>query len=139
MKIKALIEMTGEVLEFEPNSPEQIMELWKLASENIKAWEKIKDRLKKEVPKFVDEKGVFEHGGFMFRVILIQRQNYDKAVLRRVFDEDQLDIFLEPNKKAIDNYLKENLHELGEVSTELRSSMITVGKPYQQIKLERLT
>lgn len=137
--MKSLIKSTGEVIEFDPKSPEEIVETWRLVSEYIAAYEKIKDELKKLVPDFVDERGTYEHGDHMFRVMSVQRKNYDKAALRQVFeDQDLLDTLLQPDKAAIDRYIKEHLDELGEASTTLRQAMVDVGKPYQVIKLERI-
>ncbi len=46
---------------------------------------------------------------------------------------------LQPNKRYIDDYLKSNVDELGELSTALRNTMIDEGMPYEVIRLEKLT
>lgn len=138
MSVTVFNKATGETIFYKTDTPEQIMQAWREASETIKLYEQAKDELKKLVPSIVDSKGMFEHDGYMFRVSNVQRSNYDKSVLRRVLDEDAYDEFLEPNKTKIDKFIKENLERLGDASTELRSTMIAVGKPYQVIKLERL-
>jgi len=136
--ISATNKLTGEIIEFKADTPEEVMQAWIEASEAIKTYEAIKDKLKKIVPEFVNDKGLYENGDYQFRLSSVQRYTYDKAVLRNNLDEDTLDLFLEPNKTAIDKYLRDNLEDLGEVSTVIRNSMIEKGKPYQVIKLERL-
>lgn len=137
--ITAVNKATGEQIELPASTPDEIVQAWRTAQEYDKAAKSLKDQLKKLVPDLVGDKGLSEPiQGFQFRVSNIQRKNYDKAVLRRVFDEDTLDLFLKPDKPVIDKYLKEHLEEVGEGSTELRNSMIEEGKPYEVIKLERL-
>lgn len=139
MKVKSIHQITGEVVELKIDTPEQIVQAWRLASEYGKLAERLKDQLKKHVPKVVNEKGLSEPiDGYMFRVMSVQRMNYDKAVLRKVFDEDTLDLFLQPNKPEVDKYLKEHLEEVGEGSTLLRNSMVATGSPYSVVKLEKL-
>jgi hypothetical protein len=138
--VKITVKSTGEVLDFNASSPEQIVEAWRLASEYEKAYKALKGKLKAFVPDLVETNGLSEPiNGYSFRLSNIQRMNYDKAVLREVFDEDTLDLFLKPDKPAIDTYLKENLETVGEGSTRLRKAMIPEGKPYQVIKLEKLS
>lgn len=133
MKAKALVELTGEQLEYQIDTPEQMVEVWRLASEYIKAWEKIKDAIKK-----LDIDGV-EANGYSFVVTPVQRMTYDKTVLREVIkDQDLLDTFLIPDKTAIDKYLREYLDEVGIGSTILRESMVPVGKPYTVPKLVKV-
>jgi hypothetical protein len=137
--VSVTIKSTGEVLEFAADTPSRIVEAWQLINEYIDAYEKAKDELKKLIPDLVDERGVYTQGDVMFRVASIQRMAYDKAKLREVFDEDTLDLFLQPEKGKIDRYIKEHLNELGEMSTLLRKSMVPVGRPYQVIRLEKLS
>jgi hypothetical protein len=131
--MKTIVESTGEIIELDISSPEKMVEAWRTASEYIKAYEKIKDAIKKDAP------ADFEHDGYKFRISAVQRYNYDKSTLRQVFDEDTLDLFLEPNKPSIDKYIKEHLLELGADSTKLRNSMVAIGRPYSVVKLEKLT
>jgi hypothetical protein len=137
--MKAINKLTGEVIEYNADTPEEIMQIWQEVNETIKTYESIKDQLKKKVPEIVNDRGLYEQGDYQFRVSFVQRYTYDKAILRQNLDEDTLDLFLEPNKKAIDEYLKENLEDLGSVTTTIRNALVEKGKPYQVIKLERLT
>lgn len=139
MKIQATNKATGEIIELDANTPEQIVAAWRTAQEYAKAADSIKDQLKKIVPTIVAGDGKSEEiNGYMFRVSAVQRYNYDKSVMRRVLDEDVFDILMKPDKTATDKYLKEHLMELGDASTELRNSMLAEGNPYQVIKLEKL-
>lgn len=140
--IKAINKHTGEVVELPADTYDEIIASWQIAQEYAKVADTLKDQLKKLVPKFLDEvNGVSEpHNGYMFRVSSIQRMNYDKGVLiDRVQDQDLLFEMLKPDKSFIDKYLKENIATLGELSTELRKTMVAEGNPYQVIKLEKLS
>lgn len=136
--ITAVDVLTGEVLEFADSTPEEIKDSWLQISKQIQALERAKDKLKPKVAELLDEFGKCEIGDYMFRQMTVQRRNYDKAVMREALDEDTLDLFLVPDKTAIDKYLKENLEELGDVSTRLRESMVDVGQPYSVTKLEQI-
>ena len=138
--ITATNKATGEVVELGTESPEAIVSAWRVAQEYEKTAKALKDQLKELVPDFVGEKGVSEQiGDYIFRVSSIQRMTYDKAALRELLDEDTFDVLLKPDKSAVDRFLKENLGQLGETSTKIRGSMIADGKPYQVIKLEKVS
>ncbi len=139
MKISAVNKATGEIIKLDANTPEQIVSAWRVAQEYVKTAEALKDQLKRLVPSLVTEKGTSEPiGNFQFRISNVQRMNYDKAIMRNVFDEDTFDLLLTPDKPMIDKYIKEHLDELGDNSTKLRENMIELGRPYQIIKLEKL-
>lgn len=129
---------TGEVIDLPDKTPDEIREAWTALTETIKACETAKRELKNKISKFLDLNGKYDYGDYLFRQVVIQRQNYDKAVMRRVLDPDTFDLFLVPNKIAIDGWLKENVEQLGEVSTELRESMVPVGEPYTTLRLEKV-
>lgn len=138
MSATAIVQSTGELLELPSDTPEQIMASYKVVNDYITAWQDIKAQLQELARDIVDAKGCYEHDGYQLRVYSTQRMNYDRGVLREVFDPDLLDTFMEPSKGRIDRYLKEHLDEVGEDSTRLRQSMIPVGKPYTVVRLERL-
>ena len=137
--IRVVNTYTGEIEEFPHSSPEDIVESWKQISNQIKALERAKDKLKQFVPNILDNNDTYENNGYRFRMSTIQRYNYDKSIMRQVFDEDLLDTLLKPDKTLIDNYIKDNLETLTEGSTLLRNSMVEDGKPYQVIKLEKVS
>lgn len=137
--IKAVNKHTGEVVALPADTPERLVEAWQIAQEYAKTAEALKDQLKKLVPKIVGEQATSDPiNGFMFRISNVQRRNYDKSKLREVLDEDVYDLMVKPDKPMIDKYLKENLESLGDISTQLRESMIDEGKAYEVIRLERL-
>lgn len=137
MKVTATNKATGEVVDLSADTPEQIVDAWRVAQEYEKTAVAIKDQLKKIVPRIVDHHGLSEPiGNYQFRVSIIQRFNYDKSVMRNLMDADLFDTMLKPDKTLIDKYLKENLPDW---STELRNSMLPESKPYQVIKLEKLS
>lgn len=135
----ATIESTGEVLEFGADTPEQLIESYKVLNEYAKALDGIKKKLQAEAMKHAGDRGYFEHNDYAVRVSSVQRMTYDKAVLREVLDEDTFDLMLEPAKTRVDTYIRENLEDLGDRAKQLRDSMIEAGKPYTVVKLERLT
>lgn len=137
--IKATNKETGEVIELATGTPEELVTAWKMAQEYEKISEKLKDQLKKIVPVIIKDDGRSEEvNGYVFKSITVQRMQYNKAILRQVLDEDMFDLFMEPQKTAIDDYIEENLDTLGELSTKLRKSMEPKGAPFQIIKLEKL-
>lgn len=137
--ITAVNKATGEVVELEADTLEQITTAWRVAQEYEKTAKALKDQLKELVPRFIGDSGTSEPtNGAMFRVSTIQRMTYDKATVRTILDEDIFDLVTKIDKTALDTYLKENLEQLGDVSTELRHAMVPDGKAYQVIKLERL-
>lgn len=139
MKIQATNKATGEVIELDADTPEQIVQAYRTAQEYEKAAMSLKEQLKKLVPSLIATGTTSEPiNGFQFRMSTVQRMNYDKAVMRETLDPDDYDILVKPNKTLVDDYIKVNLDKLGEASTALRSTMIPDGAPYQVVKLERL-
>lgn len=141
MKVSTTIELTGEVLEFDPSNEADLVEAYRLCSEYEKSYKALKQKLAKLAEPYIGHKGTSEPiNGYMFRHMVVQRKTYDKAVLRQVFeDEDLLEQFLIPDKTTIDDYLKEHLEEIGENSHLLRESMVPVGNPYSVTKLEKVS
>lgn len=138
--ITATNKHTGEVVELEADTFEQIVEAWNIAKEYEKVSDALKKQLKELVPNYVSDKGISdEYNGYMFRVSVVQRKDYDKSILRDVLDQDTFDVLTKPDKTAIDKYLKENIETLGDAATKLRKTMVDVGEPYEVIKLEKLT
>lgn len=137
--ISVVNKATGEVVEADPKTLDELIEAYRTVSETIKAYDSIKKQLSSLSQDYINEKGVSEPvNGYMFRSSFIQRYNYDKSVLREVLDEDELDLLLEPSKSAVDKYLKDHLEDLGDASTRLRQSMLPVGAPYSVTKLEKI-
>jgi hypothetical protein len=139
MKATAINKITGELIELKANGLEEVTESWLLASEMERVAKQLKDSLRDIVPAYIDDKGRTEpHKNYSFRVMSIQRYTYDKAIMRRVLDEDTFDFLLKPDKPSVDKFIKENVVVLGDDSALLRATMIPEGKPYEVIKLEKL-
>lgn len=140
MRVSSSHKITGEIVEFDIKNLADLVNAWRIASEYEKLAKDLKDKLKPELAKYVNEDGKSDEvDGYRFTTVLVQKKNYDKAVLRQVLDEDLLDLFLKPDKTKIDNYIKEHLDELGENSGLLRDTMIEDGKPYSITRLEKLS
>lgn len=138
--ITATNKATGEVIELPSETLEQVVEAWKIAQEYDKAAKALKDQLKMIVPEYIRQANRSDEvNNYQFKVNVVQRMGYDKSVLRQNLDEDTFDVLMKPDKTAVDKYLKENLEELGEASHIIRASMVADGKPYEVIKLEKLS
>lgn len=136
--IQVVNKLTGEVYELDDHTSVAIRDSWLLLSETIKACERAKEKLKPKVDKIMAEQSVLPIGEYQFRRSVIERKNYDKSVMRKVLDADTFDLLLVPDKPRIDTFLKENLETLGDASTKLRQSMVSVGNPYTTLRLEKL-
>jgi hypothetical protein len=137
--VSATIQSTGEVLEFELDTLDQLIQSYKVLNEYAKALDGIKKQLQSRAVELADGRNFVESGDFGIRISSVQRTTYDKAVLRQVLDEDTLDLMLEPSKAKVDAYLKLHLDDLGADSTRIREALVPVGSAYQVVKLERLT
>lgn len=138
---KATVDSTGEILEFEVTTPEQMVEVWAMASDYIKAYEHIKDIIKKKVPEIVNSNNTYEHGNYMFRISNIQRYTFDKSLMREVMDEDEVDLFLKPDPAKLKKYVAEDIKNGGDRDWGKLTNpknLIPDGNPYEVIKLESL-
>ena len=129
--------LTGEVIELDDQTPEQIIESMIYVQQTIKLWESANKKLK-DLAFHKIEAG-FEHNGYAFRSTVVQRMTYDMHSIRQVFDEDEIAQFMTLKKTSVDNYIKEHLDELGDKATMLRNTMIEEGKSYPVVRLEKLT
>lgn len=137
--ISAINKASGEVIELATDTPDQIADAWLTAMEYEKAAKSLKDQLKPLVPPLLNSNDQSAPiGKFMFRRNLVQRQTYDKAVIRNVLDEDALDLVTVVKKSAVDEYIKNHREELGDAIYELKQGMIPDGAAYEVIKLERI-
>lgn len=130
--------LTGEIYELKTDTPLDVRTSWQLIGETIKALERAKDKLKPIVIEMLDEKGQYDYGEYVFKQIPIQRMTYDKTAMRSAIqDEDFLDQLLIPDKTKIDALLKKEDPMLWPVSSVLRQTMIPVGEPFTQLRLEK--
>lgn len=138
MTLSATNKNTGEVVEVDAGTGDEIITAYRAINETIATWEQLKKKLQARAAEYIEEWGELEHDGYAVRSYTTQRMNYPKSALREVFDADELDLFLEPVKTKVDAYLKEHLDELGDASTKLRESMVPAGRPYSVTRLEKL-
>jgi hypothetical protein len=137
--ITVINKSTGEVTELYDDTPEDICNSWRAISEQIKALEAARDKLKPRVETLLDAGGRYEIGDYRFVQSVVQRQTYDKTTMRSLLDADLYDEMLVPDKTKVDAWLKEMVERgAGELSTELRNNMVAIGKPYSIIRLERM-
>ena len=130
---------TGEVIEIDTNDYKSIVRAWREAQELERMAKLIKDKLRSAVKDLADHRGLTDdQEGYHFRVTNIQRYQYDKAIMRSVLEADVFDTMLKPDKKLVDTYIKENLEILGDTAKILREGMLTDGKAYEVIKLEKI-
>lgn len=122
---------TGEEREFKDSAPSEIVASWQLIDSEMKMLEEAKRALRDKV---IEHNLTSPIGPMQFKVIQVQRKNYDKSVMREVMDEDTVDLFLVPNKVELDKYVKA-LPKLDEQRVKLTHSMIDEGEPYTQVKL----
>lgn len=137
--IKTVNKITGEVIELPTDKLTDLVSAWELAKELEKIGKQIKEEIKQyalpHLNSFDETEVVGKH---KFKRVVIQRYTYDKSAVRNILeDEDLIDDFLIIDKPALDLYIKGNLAELGELSTQLRETMIPSGKPYEMFKLEK--
>lgn len=134
--IQATNKATGESIDLPTDRPDDIVLAWQIAQGYEKMAIALKEQLKEMLPTILNERGQSDIiKGYQFKTAVVQRKNYDKAIMREVMDSDLFDTMLKPDKKAVDNYLKEYLPNW---STDLRTSMIDEGQPYTVVKLEKL-
>lgn len=139
LMITATNKITGEVIELPDSNYAETIQAWRMAQEFERIGKLIKDQLKESVGKYIDVFGKGEAvDGYKFNQTIVQRKTYDKSIMKELLDQDLYDILVIPDKTMVDNYIKENLESLGDVSTTLRETMLNVGKPYEIIRLERV-
>lgn len=140
--ITETIKQTGEVIELADETFTDVMKSWQIATDYEKAGKALKEKLKQQLPKYIGSNGRSDEiDGYQFRVSNVQKMTYDKGALREALGEDTYDLFMEPRKKAIDDYLAE-LVASGDpdgISTRVRAAMQPKGKPFTQTVLEKLT
>lgn len=138
MTASATNKLTGEVTEYKVDTPEQIVTALRQIGEAQEVLKELRKQVADRATELIDKGERLEHDGFLVRSFTTQKMTYDKGMLRQVFDEDTLDLFLQPAKGRIDMYIRDHLAELGENSTRLRESMIPVGRRYSVTRVERL-
>ena len=138
MKVTATNKASGEYIELPADTHEEIVRAYLVAAEYEKVAKSLKDQVKKLLPTIVDEQGrTPEVDGYVLKRYESQRMTYNKLALREVFDEDELDLFLEVSKGKVDAYIKENKLTAEQIET-LRLGLETAGQVVSSFRKERV-
>lgn len=139
--ISVIDKQTGEVIELPTDTTADLIMAWQTAMQYEKLAKQIKDDVKKYLLTRLNEFDETEEAGkYKFKRSIVQRYTYDKTAVRRILDdEDLLDDFLVIDKTVLDRYVKDNLTDLGPISTELRQALVPLGKPYERFSLEKVS
>lgn len=134
--IEVTDKFTGEIIQVDTSSDNEIVKSFLKITAQIKAWEKAKNELKELVRRQnLEDRDI---NGFKFKIIGVQKRSYDLETMRNVLDEDLFNTLIEPNKKLVDEWVKENVEVNPFVTEKLRQSMVDVGQPYTRLSLEKL-
>ena len=131
--------MTGEMVEIQTATPQDILYAYRLAKEFEDLGKRIKDCVKKEVPKILDEQGRSQEvDGYIIKSYESQRMTYNRMALYDAFDdEDLIQEFMDVSKGKVDAYIKE--HDLTDEQIEiLRNGLEPNGKVINSVRLERV-
>lgn len=138
MNVTATNKASGEYIELPANTSEEIVRAYLIAAEYEAVAKKLKDQVKKLLPSIVDEQGKTpEVDGYVLRRYESQRMTYNKLALREVFDEDELDLFLDVSKGKVDAYIKENQLTAEQIET-LRAALEPNGQVVSSFRKERV-
>lgn len=139
MKVSTLNKATGEQIEFNADTTEEIFTAYRAAQEYSKVADDLKNQLKKLLPAILDEQGrsQISEDGYQFKQYETQRMNYNIQSLREVFDEDTVNLFLKPQKGLVDSYLKENQLESDQLIL-LKQGLEADGKITKAVRLEKV-
>ena len=138
MKVTAINKGSGEQIELPADTPEDIVNAYRIAAEYEKVAKSLKDQLKKLIPKVLDEQGRSPAvNGYIIKQYESQRMNYNPMALYNVFDEDTVSLFMKPQKGLVDKYIKENQLDPDQLE-ELKRSLEPDGPVINSVRLERL-
>ena len=138
MKVTAINKGSGEQIELPADTPEDIVNAYRIAAEYEKVAKSLKDQLKKLLPNVLDEQGRSpEVNGYIIKRYESQRMNYNPMALYNVFDEDTVNLFMKPQKGLVDKYLKENQLDPDQLA-ELKRGLEPDGPVINSVRLERL-
>ncbi|MCA9319028.1 hypothetical protein KDA06_05335 [Candidatus Saccharibacteria bacterium] len=127
------------MVEIKTSTAQDILYAYRLAKEFEDLGKRIKDYVKKEVPKILDEQGRSpEVDGYIIKSYESQRMTYNRMALYNAFgDEDLVQEFMDVSKGKVDAYIKE--HDLTPEQIEtLRSGLEPAGKVINSVRLERV-
>lgn len=138
MIVQATNKASGEQIDLPASTAEEIVRAYLIAAEYEKVAKDLKDQLKRLLPTAIDEQGrTPEVDGYIIRKYESQRMTYNKMALREVFDDDEVDLFLEVSKGKVDAYIKENKLSSDQVDT-LRSGLEAAGNVVSSYRKEKI-
>ena len=138
MNIVAVNKASGEYISLPVNTSEEIVRAYLVAAEYEKVAKSLKDQVKQLLPTIVDEQGrTPEVDGYVLKRYESQRMTYNKGALREVFDEDELDLFMDVSKGKVDAYIKDNQLTDEQIET-LRAALEPNGQVVSSFRKERV-
>ena len=136
--VTATNKASGEYIELPADTSEEIVRAYLVAAEYEKVAKSLKDQVKKLLPTIVDEQGrTPEVDGYVLKRYESQRMTYNKLALREVFDEDELDLFMDVSKGKVDAYIKDNQLTQEQIET-LRAGLEPAGNVVTSFRKERV-
>ena len=133
--LKFVNTITGEQFEFPTDTSDDLVEAYRQAQSLEAAAKRAKDKARKLILER-DLDGYIS-GNRKVKFSYVQRKNYDLEMMREVLDQDQFDTFIQPNKTALDEFIKENLESMPETK-QLRDSMVDVGDAYITVRIDKI-
>lgn len=137
--ITATNPFTGEIIELADTTSEDIEKAYDFIKTFEKTLKELNEQLKHTIAKrAVDD--LYQTPNGRFKSLVIQRQTYDKGLIRPLVDEDVFDTFTVIKKSLVDSYLAEQVFKqtiTDEEAKAFKAALIPDGKPYEQIKFER--
>lgn len=107
MKISVVNKTTGEIMEFNYKNMAEMAMQYDNLQQTIKALQRAQLKMRDTVIKQMKDADDLEAGAYKFKRVITRITNYDKTILSKYFDQDQLEVVLEPNKKKVQELLKE--------------------------------
>lgn len=140
MQVTTMNKASGEMIELPADTPDEIVNAYRIAQNYEKVAVDLKNQLKELIPNLLDEQGRSQViDKYQFKRIETQRQTYAMPVLREVFDEDEISLFLKVQKKLVDDYVKEHRDKLtNEQFDTLKHGLVPDGNVITMIRLEKV-
>lgn len=137
--ITTVNKVTGEQIDMPTDTFEQVVLGYRQAQEYERISKELKKQLKTSLSQFLDESGRSQvsSDGMQFKQIESQRMTYSKSALRKVFDDDTIDLFTKVSKGTVDAYIKESDLDAHQ-RAELKAGLEPDGAVTTSIRLEKV-
>ena len=127
-KYRVVNKSTGEYIDTEYESVDELRERYEELEAQISALKRLQDKIKTDIKEFMGDETEFDLGnGYKFKKVISQYKNYAPEAVMSVFDEDELVTLMKPDKKRIDELLRDHAEDGGrwkEINQTLISSMV---------------